>query len=40
MAGTEVNSRWQDEMAPFFAEPDGQPPDQGFRGITEIFHLD
>ena len=40
MAETEVNSRWQAEMAPYFTELDGRPPDQGFRRIAEIFHLD
>ena len=40
MAETEVNSRWQEEMAPYFTELDGRPPDQGFRRIAEIFHLD
>ena len=40
MAKTEVNSRWQEEMAPYFTELDGRPPDQGFRRIAEIFHLD
>jgi L-rhamnose mutarotase len=40
MAKTEVNERWQAEMAPYFAELDGRPPDQGFTRIGEIFHLD
>jgi L-rhamnose mutarotase len=40
MAQTEVNERWQAEMAPFFAELNGRPPDQGFQRIGEIFHLD
>ena len=40
MAQTEVNSRWQTDMAPFFADLGGQHPDQGFRRIDEIFHLD
>jgi L-rhamnose mutarotase len=40
MARTEVNQRWQAEMAPFFAELNGRPPDQGFERIGEIFHLD
>jgi L-rhamnose mutarotase len=40
MAETEVNSRWQEDMAPYFAEPSGRPPDQGFRRVAEIFHLD
>jgi len=40
MAQTDVNARWQEEMAPYFAELDGRPPDRGFRRIEEIFHLD
>jgi L-rhamnose mutarotase len=40
MARTAVNERWQAEMAPYFAELDGRPPDQGFQRIAEIFHLD
>jgi L-rhamnose mutarotase len=35
-----VNERWQAEMAPFFAGTGGQRPDEGFRRIPEIFHLD
>ena len=40
MAETEVNQRWQEDMAAYFAELDGRHPDQGFRRIAEIFHLD
>jgi len=40
MAETDVNARWQAEMAPYFTELDGRPPDQGFRRVAEIFHLD
>ncbi len=40
MAGTAVNERWQADMAPYFADPGGHHPDQGFRRIDEIFHLD
>jgi L-rhamnose mutarotase len=40
MAGTDVNRRWQAEMAPYFAELNGRPPDQGFGRVAEIFHLD
>jgi L-rhamnose mutarotase len=40
MAQTEVNDRWQAQMAPFFAGPGGQRPDEGFRRLPEIFHLD
>jgi L-rhamnose mutarotase len=40
MAETEVNQRWQADMAPYFAELNGHPPDQGFQRIAEVFHLD
>ena len=40
MADIEVNARWQREMAPYFTELDGRPPDQGFRRVAEIFHVD
>jgi len=40
MARTEVNGRWQSQMAEFFTGTDGRPPDEGFRLLTEIFHLD
>lgn len=39
MAATEVNARWQSEMAEFFEELDGVPPDQGFLVLDEVFHL-
>jgi L-rhamnose mutarotase len=38
MAGTDVNRRWQAEMAEFFVA-DG-PPDQSFHRLGEIFHVD
>ena len=40
MAATEVNARWQREMAPYFTDLDGLPPDQGFKRVGEIFHVD
>ena len=40
MARTEVNGRWQAEMAEFFEELDGQAPDQGFLVLEEVFHLE
>jgi L-rhamnose mutarotase len=40
MAKTEVNARWQAEMAPFFVGLDGRPPDEGFVLLTEVFNLD
>ena len=38
MGATDVNRRWQAEMAGFFVS-DG-PPDESFSRIAEIFHLD
>lgn len=38
MARTDVNARWQAEMAPFFEDLDGRP-DEGMKPLTEIFHL-
>jgi L-rhamnose mutarotase len=39
MARTEVNARWQAEMAGFFEELDGRAPDEGFLVLEEVFHL-
>ncbi len=39
MAATEVNTRWQTEMAEFFEELDGRAPDEGFLVLEEVFHL-
>ena len=39
MAGSEVNARWQAEMAPFFEQLDGGNPDAGMAILPEIFHL-
>ena len=39
MAGTEVNGRWQAEMAEFFVGIDGRPPDTSMTLLTEVFHL-
>ena len=40
MAATEVNERWQAEMAPFFESLDGRRPDEAFATLREVFHLD
>jgi L-rhamnose mutarotase len=40
MAQAGVNERWQAEMAPFFADLGDQRPDEGFRRLGEVFHLD
>jgi L-rhamnose mutarotase len=37
---TEVNGRWQAEMAEFFDDLGDQKPDQGFLVLEEIFHLE
>jgi L-rhamnose mutarotase len=40
MAATDVNARWQAEMAEFFVGLDGRGPDEGFLLLREVFHLD
>jgi len=40
MAATDVNARWQAEMAEFFEGLDGGRADEGMRPIPEVFHLD
>lgn len=40
MAATDVNARWQAEMAGFFEDLDGGAPDEGFLRLSEIFHLE
>ena len=40
MAQTDVNARWQAEMQPYFSDLGALRPDEGFRRIDEIFHLD
>ena len=40
MQDTEVNGRWQAEMAEFFDDLGDQKPDQGFLVLEEIFHLE
>jgi L-rhamnose mutarotase len=39
MEETEVNARWQAEMAPFFELPADARPDTGLRRLQEVFHL-
>ncbi len=39
MAKTDINARWQAEMAEFFEDLAGAP-DEGFTRIPEIFHLE
>ncbi len=40
MAATEVNARWQAEMAEFFQDLGDAAPDTGFLQLEEIFHLE
>ncbi|HEY6761554.1 MAG TPA: L-rhamnose mutarotase [Baekduia sp.] len=39
MEATDVNARWQAEMAPFFLLPDGERPDTMMAPLREYFHL-
>jgi L-rhamnose mutarotase len=40
MAATDVNARWQAEMAPFFVGLADRPPDEGFGLLEEVFNLE
>lgn len=40
MAATEVNARWQADMADFFQNPAGVQPDEAMTPLGEYFHLD
>jgi L-rhamnose mutarotase len=39
MEQTDVNARWQAEMAQFFELPGDERPDTGFVRLVEVFHL-
>jgi L-rhamnose mutarotase len=39
LAGHEINSRWQRDMAPFFQALNGRP-DESMAPLEEIFHLE
>lgn len=40
MARTDVNERWQAEMAEFFVDLGDASPDTGFVELEEVFHLE
>jgi len=40
MAEHEVNTRWQEFMAPYFESPDNARPDRALIELEEVFHLD
>ena len=39
MEATDVNARWQAEMAEFFELASDQRPDTGLRRLHEVFHV-
>ena len=39
MAKREVNARWQQDMAAFFENLEGQRPDEGFLRLEQVFYL-
>lgn len=39
MQATEVNARWQAEMAEFMTLPEGARPDTGLLRLEEVFHV-
>ena len=39
MSETDVNARWQSEMAGLFEALDGRRPDEAFLTLREVFHL-
>src|SRR5215813_13781533 len=40
MAKTEINTKWQDFMAPYFEALGGAHPDEMMAPLVEVFHLD
>ena len=40
MSQEEVNTKWQEFMAPFFESPDGTRPDRMMLELEEVFHLE
>ena len=40
MSKEEINTKWQDLMAPYFVSPDGAHPDTMMVELEEVFHLD
>ncbi|MSW04022.1 MAG: L-rhamnose mutarotase, partial [Actinobacteria bacterium] len=39
MGKTEINEKWQKDMAPFFENLDGVNADQGFIKLEQVFFL-
>ena len=40
MTETEINTKWQEFMAPYFESPNNARPDEMFVELQEVFHLD
>ena len=40
MSTEEINTKWQDFMAPYFEGVDGMHPDKMMLELEEVFHLD
>jgi len=40
MSKLDVNRRWQEAMAPYFEELEGETADKSFVLLEEVFHLD
>jgi len=40
MGGEDINTKWQELMAPYFVSPDGAHPDKLMVALEEVFHLD
>src|SRR4051794_41125106 len=40
MAATDVNARWQAEMAPYFEALEGRRPDEGLQRLEQVFFLE
>ena len=40
MSKEEINTKWQDFMAPYFESPDGAHADEIMVEFEEVFHLD
>lgn len=39
MAGEEINTKWQEFMAPYFESPDGAHADEMMVALEEVFYL-
>ena len=40
MVGRDINTQWQEFMAPYFESPNNAHPDEMFLELAEVFHLD